>query len=366
LNAQSLLTVTTFLAADMVSLFVVLILLLHCSGGAHAQQQQQQQQQHRPKEEYSPWQSVRKLAADSSAPRVLNVHIVPHTHDDVGWRKTVEQYYYGLNTSIDARGAVNQILSSAVQALTENEARTFTYAEVKFFSMWWHEQNDAIKDTVRYLIANRQWTFVNGGWCMHDEAASHFVGMTDQTTLGHQFLLRELGVRPVTAWQLDPFGHSATQASLLTYAAGMDALYFGRIDYQDLQRRKETRECEGFWNVGGDSSLNATTVFWGLTGSYGGNYGPPAGFCFDVLCNDEPLVGANSTRLLQRVTDFVRAVAVQSHQTRGNHIMLTMGEDFTVSGRVCPNEAFVSILTRCFPSTFSTKRQVSTIPIWIY
>jgi hypothetical protein len=278
---------------------------------------------------------VHKFAA-SKCPRVLNVHVVPHTHDDVGWRKTVEQYFCdGCNNTIDNRGSVSSILTTTIMALSEHAARTFTYVEMKFFSMWWNEQTQAMKNTVRDLIANGQLSFVNGGWCMHDEAATHFMGMIDQTTLGHSFLLRELGVVPKTGWQLDPFGHSFTHAKLLVARTGMDALYFGRIDYQDLMQRQLTAQCEGLWNTSTQNPESFdSTVFFGLTGSFRGNYGPPPGFFFDVTSHDEPLVGLNQTRLKHRINDLLHYLQVQVNQTQGNHIMLTMGTDFAV--RILP------------------------------
>ncbi len=36
---------------------------------------------------------------------------------------------------------------------------------------------------------------------------------------------------PTVGWQIDPFGHSSTQASL-SALYGFDAQFFGRADYQ--------------------------------------------------------------------------------------------------------------------------------------
>lgn len=269
------------------------------------------------------------LAGAAAGDGKVTVHIVPHTHDDVGWLKTVDQYYAGLNNTIQ-HASVKMILSTVIRSLAENPERKFTYVEQAFFFRWWRQQSAAMQDTVRRLVQRGQLSFTNGGWCMHDEATPFYLDMIDQTTLGHRFLNDTFGFAPKTGWQLDPFGHSATQAALLSAEVGIVGLFFGRIDYQDLADRIDHRAAEFVWRA--SPSLGASAeVFSGLTGSYQGNYGPPPGFLFDVVSSDAPVQDdprLSDYNVKSRVDGFVAAAMDQANHTRGSNVMFTMGSDF--------------------------------------
>jgi hypothetical protein len=63
---------------------------------------------------------------------------------------------------------------------------------------------------------------------------------------GHEFVLAEFGVRPRIGWQVDPFGHSNTNARLFA-EMGFDALFFGRLDYQEKELRLQEKTMEYIW-----------------------------------------------------------------------------------------------------------------------
>ncbi|XP_022885754.1 alpha-mannosidase-like isoform X2 [Olea europaea var. sylvestris] len=256
----------------------------------------------------------------------LNVHLVPHSHDDVGWLKTVDQYYVGSNNSIQG-ACVENILDSVVMSLRRDPNRKFAFAEMAFFDRWWKRQNPEIQEDVRKLVDAGQLEFVNGGWCMHDEAATHYIDMIDQTTLGHQLIKNQFNKAPRAGWQIDPFGHSAVQAYLLGVELGFDSVHFARIDYQDRGKRQKDKSLEVIWRASrtfGSSSqifANAFPV----------HYSPPNGFSFEVNndfnpVQDDPLLFNFNVDV--RVNDFISSAMIQANMTRTNHIMWTMGDDF--------------------------------------
>ena len=153
----------------------------------------------------------------------LNVHLVPHTHDDVGWLKTVDQYYYGSNKYVTTVG-VQYILDSVIPELLMDPTKRFIYVEIAFFWRWWQEQNDRMRHIVKNLVQSGQLEFINGGWCMNDEAATHYNAIIDQMAWGFKRLNDTFGecARPRIAWQIDPFGHSKEQVRFWRLKGGYD------------------------------------------------------------------------------------------------------------------------------------------------
>ncbi|WCJ28983.1 Alpha-mannosidase [Euphorbia peplus] len=259
-------------------------------------------------------------------PGKINVHLVAHSHDDVGWLKTVDQYYVGSNNSIQ-NACVENVLDSVVEALRRDPNRKFIFAEMAFFQRWWLEQSDEIQDQMRKLVDAGQLEFVNGGWCMHDEAATHYIDMIDQTTLGHRAIKAQFNKTPRVGWQIDPFGHSAVQAYLLGDELGFDSVHFARIDYQDRAQRKLDKALEVIWQ-GSKTFGSSSQIF---TNTFPVHYSPPPGFHFEVSddfqpVQDNPLLFDYNVK--QRVNDFIDAAMHQANVTRTNHIMWTMGDDF--------------------------------------
>ncbi|KAI2808071.1 Lysosomal alpha-mannosidase [Blomia tropicalis] len=127
-----------------------------------------------------------------SDPNKINVHLVPHTHDDVGWLKTVEQYYYGSKTYYQKAG-VQYILDSVMNELIHNKERKFIYVETAFFWKWWMEQDYGMRNIVKELVETGQLEFINAGWSMNDEASTHYNSIIDQMSWGFYRLQTTFG-----------------------------------------------------------------------------------------------------------------------------------------------------------------------------
>nr|XP_051691757.1 lysosomal alpha-mannosidase [Oryctolagus cuniculus] len=261
-------------------------------------------------------------------PNMLNVHLLPHTHDDVGWVKTVGQYYYGVYNNLQHAG-VQYILDSVISALRAEPSRRFVYVEMAFFSRWWHQQTNATQQAVRELVRQGRLEFANGGWVMNDEAATHYGAIVDQMTLGLRFLQDTFGDdgRPRVAWHIDPFGHSREQASLFAQMS-FDGIFLGCVDYQDKELREKKQEMELVWRASASLQPPTADLFTGVLPNV---YDPPRYLCWDRLCDDKPVVDDPSSpeHNTKGLVDYFLNLAATQHQSyRTNHIVMTMGSDF--------------------------------------
>ena len=98
--------------------------------------------------------------------------------------------------------------------------------------MWYKNQTKEMQEKVKKLVQSEQLEILSAGWSMHDEACPTYEDMIDNMMIGHDFAKKEFGVAPRVGWQIDPFGHSNTNARLFA-EMGFDAYFFARMDSAD-------------------------------------------------------------------------------------------------------------------------------------
>ena len=147
--------------------------------------------------EYGSYIEPQNVSLGNISGEHITVHLVSHTHDDTGWKKTTDQYY------IDQ---VQWIFYTMIPVLKDDPQRKFTYVEMAYMHRWWQEIDDDLKQETIDLVNNGQFQFNLGGWCMNDEANPTASAVIHQMTDGNQFILSNFGNQklPSVAWHVDP------------------------------------------------------------------------------------------------------------------------------------------------------------------
>ena len=255
--------------------------------------------------------------------------MISHTHDDVGWLKTVDEYFSGAEAG-SAHAGVKFVLDSILDQLQMDPKRKFTYVEMKYFQMWYKNLKEEDKSKVKKLIHSGQLEIVQGGWSATDEACPNYEDMILNMQTGHQFLQREIGVQPRVGWMPDAFGHSSANAAMFS-DFGFDSIFMGRIGDEFKEKRRETGELAFIWKPFSKHFGDAKEIY---THIFADSYGTPEKILqYDERADSDPpiqeyeeLQNYNLKQKCHRLVNYVQN-STKWYASRDNVIIL-LGDDF--------------------------------------
>lgn len=165
------------------------------------------------------------------------VYVVPHTHTDLGWLKTMKDYYeQGTLLSPD----VHKILDSMLKTL-HKPGRKYVFHDVGFLKLFWANLAATQKELVQQYVKKGKLEIANCGISMNDVLLPDHHEILYNFNNGRKWCKSNLGKVSKTSWFLDPFGFSRAHARLLE-DMGFKNLVINRINYKDkAQRRRDSR-----------------------------------------------------------------------------------------------------------------------------
>ncbi|QCD94971.1 alpha-mannosidase 2 isoform X1 [Vigna unguiculata] len=263
----------------------------------------------------------------------LKVFVVPHSHNDPGWKLTVEEYY-------DRQS--RHILDTIVQTLTKDSRRKFIWEEMSYLERWWRDAPDEMKESFINLVKNGQLEIVGGGWVMNDEANSHYFSIIEQVTEGNMWLNDTIGFVPKNSWAIDPFGYSSTMAYLLR-RMGFDNMLIQRTHYEVKKELAWHKKLEYIWRQSWDTD-ETTDIFVHMMPFYSYDIphtcGPePAvccqfdfarmqGFVYEQCPWGQYPVETTQENVQERALKLLDQYRKKSTLYRTNTLLVPLGDDF--------------------------------------
>ena len=256
---------------------------------------------------------------------LYTIHIIPHSHMDAGWLKTIDEL----------KPKLNNILTSVVETLSADPEAKYTQGDIFLFSTWYEQQDLTKKEEVKALVQRGQLNFVNGGWISHDEACTTYDDILANMMMGADYLEKEFAVKTWTGWQIDAFGHSSVNAHL--YAEmGFNSIFFARISDNLKTQFKSNHRLEFNWQPEfGEINLGADMVNFDNKGSILHTYVMDQHYQTPSVVGLDDFMRGNykSQNNLKNVADFTERLISYAKEVAGhyqtNHIPIFYGADFS-------------------------------------
>ena len=246
----------------------------------------------------------------------LDIFILPHSHCDAGYKKTVDGYYYT---------EVRNVLNSVASVVPADPEKRFVWAETVYLERWLQDTtvSSQLKKDLRRAVGEGQIEIVGGGWVMHDEAITSFSSQIAQVSLGHSRLPSLLGFRPNirTGYQIDPFGPSSFSPTFMS-RAGMSAVIDNRVPDDVKAVMRKNKELEFVWE-GSPQIGNSSRVLYHV---YDTHYAAPDGFDWEDQVVYAPPVTSDNVR--ERSLAFAEVCVNRSTFYATPLLLLPWGSDF--------------------------------------
>ncbi|KAJ2703969.1 mannosyl-oligosaccharide 1,3-1,6-alpha-mannosidase activity protein, partial [Coemansia spiralis] len=262
----------------------------------------------------------REMPQRHPLPRNLTLHLLPHSHSDVGWNLSFEGYY---------RASVHEVLRRVVAELWTDERRRFTWGDLAFLDVWMGEEGDVPngqlsgngaaltwRQVVMELMRRGQWEIVGGTYVSPDEGMATWWAHNMIVDVGHRVLAREFNATTSVGWQIDNFGHTNTVAHVLANT-GYRTLVLGRMSFRDKYDFAAHSDLQFLWQSGDHRAMARPLLVHFLADHYAQ---PSRRFDFDHTA------ACNADALLHELLAVARR-HVRQYPAHG-HILVMMGDDF--------------------------------------